>query len=173
MNPTAGTGFRNRSVSAKADSSQSRSIDNLLQQRSPLDQLVSDAAKPSSTGGSSPVDMDTETLQTGLNNRGYAAGAIDGKLGPKTLEALNMFQQDQIDSLKAQIHNTPNPALRAQMEIRVSALIKESKGIKPGRETLSALNDPLAKQVLKTSAGGLASVAVSTMPLASKGNDQR
>ena len=43
---------------------------------------------------SRPILMTKKEIQTALKNAGYYFGAIDGKIGPKTKEAVKVFQTD-------------------------------------------------------------------------------
>jgi len=52
-------------------------------------------AKPSSTKVvSRPISMTAKEIQTALKNAGYYSGSIDGKIGPKTKEAIKAFQSE-------------------------------------------------------------------------------
>ena len=55
--------------------------------------------EPSATAGASQptqadMPIDLQMAQLLLNKRGYKAGPIDGKLGPRTRQALRRFQRD-------------------------------------------------------------------------------
>ena len=51
--------------------------------------------KPSPTKDvSRPISMTAKEVQTALKNAGYYSGSIDGKIGPKTKEAIKAFQSE-------------------------------------------------------------------------------
>lgn len=39
------------------------------------------------------VELSAKQIQTGLKNAGFDVGKIDGKIGPKTKEAIRLFQE--------------------------------------------------------------------------------
>ena len=55
--------------------------------------------EPSATAGASQpaqadIPIDLRMAQTLLNKRGYKTGPVDGKMGPRTRQALRRFQMD-------------------------------------------------------------------------------
>lgn len=110
------------------------SADRLREHQGPLDELI----KPDGIGA------DDSDIVESINS----SASIDGSFGPKTLEALNLFQQDQVDALKLQ--TLANTNLRGSVDV---GLQKETKaaasGLPASKDELASFLDPKAKSVEK------------------------
>lgn len=80
-------------------STQVGNIDN-NSMRGPVEEPSTASVKKASSYGKGPTDdilkveVDPERVQLALKKAGYYDGTVDGKLGPKTKEAIKQFQRD-------------------------------------------------------------------------------
>lgn len=89
---------RKKDIKARVDVLETR-VDDIEQKQNAAsaEQVSASMPVPSDSGksmdpGPSSSTMDKRDIQTALKNAGFYAGAIDGKVGPKTKQAIKDFQ---------------------------------------------------------------------------------
>jgi len=120
------------------------SADMLLRREGPLENLL----KSRTNDSQNTKELTIDDLAIAMEESGETSGTIDGNYGPKTLEAKNLFQQEQIDALKLQSNTLPNTIMKAPMAATLARQTRLSiEGVTKGKEQLSSLSNTAAKSI--------------------------
>lgn len=125
------------------------SADKLRNHQGPLDSLLQHAKSEGTESASQPPTA--EDIIIAAEEAGESPSTIDGNLGPKTLEARNLFQQEQVDALKIQSNNLPNTFARNHINPSATRQTRLAiEGVDADKQELSSLTNTASKTVDET-----------------------
>lgn len=143
-NTTSYQAYSNQPANSPSDQSQS-DLHGALSNIADIYSQLSLSRLPSANIGNGELGVGSRgsqvgDLQNALIDAGYNPGTPDEQFGPKTLSALQEYQQDRIDSLENTLRSGPPPAARPELTRQINEFNSELNNNVAGSETFSQLN---------------------------------